>query len=291
MSPRGDALTTPTLPRRQPTLKELRPKQHRWPAWAPKDSLSTHWISSLDLSRAPWRVSPPPLSCLLCSTAPAPGTALPPRTEGFSSWALFRHEPIETAGIETALPSLTMTSSEQRMHEGVGAEGGPLGAAGPPERQWERFWCPSGHEQARRTQDAHAAGAAHNHSEGDNKASLDFLCNPTQTAPRADQDAHASAESPQLVTSRGAAGKRRSSEPVIDQAARATAKRRRTHGGTGVCEHQRIRSRCKDCGGSSICEHQRIRSRCKDCGGSGICEHQRQRSQCKDCGGSSICEH
>jgi len=32
-----------------------------------------------------------------------------------------------------------------------------------------------------------------------------------------------------------------------------------------------------------LCEHQRRKSRCKDCGGSGLCEHQRQRSQCKDC--------
>jgi len=37
----------------------------------------------------------------------------------------------------------------------------------------------------------------------------------------------------------------------------------------------------------SLCEHQRVRSRCKQCGGSGICEHQRQRSQCKDCGGNA----
>jgi len=58
-----------------------------------------------------------------------------------------------------------------------------------------------------------------------------------------------------------------------------------------LCEHQRVRSRCKDCGGSGLCEHQRERSKCKDCGGSGICEHQRQRSQCKDCGGSGLCEH
>ena len=62
-------------------------------------------------------------------------------------------------------------------------------------------------------------------------------------------------------------------------------------GGSGICEHQRRRSACKDCGGSSLCEHKRMRSTCKDCGGSGLCEHQRQRSRCKDCGGGSICEH
>ena len=58
-----------------------------------------------------------------------------------------------------------------------------------------------------------------------------------------------------------------------------------------TCEHERQRSRCKDCGGSGICEHGRRRTQCKDCGGSGICEHGRQRSRCKDCGGSSVCEH
>ena len=58
-----------------------------------------------------------------------------------------------------------------------------------------------------------------------------------------------------------------------------------------LCEHNRERSKCKDCGGSSICEHNRQRSNCKDCGGSSICEHNRRRSNCKDCGGGSICEH
>ena len=51
--------------------------------------------------------------------------------------------------------------------------------------------------------------------------------------------------------------------------------------------YNKYKSQCKDCGGSGICEHSRIRWLCKDCGGSGICEHSRQRSQCKDCGGSS----
>ena len=68
-------------------------------------------------------------------------------------------------------------------------------------------------------------------------------------------------------------------------------KQRMTASGGGLCEHQRIRSRCKDCGGASICEHQRQRSRCKECGGASICEHQRERRLCKDCGGSGICEH
>ena len=57
------------------------------------------------------------------------------------------------------------------------------------------------------------------------------------------------------------------------------------------CEHNKIRSQCKECGGSAICEHQKVRSQCKECGGSAICEHQKVRSSCKECGGSAICEH
>ena len=34
-----------------------------------------------------------------------------------------------------------------------------------------------------------------------------------------------------------------------------------------ICEHQCIRSRCKQCVGVSICEHNRVRSGCKQCGG------------------------
>src|SRR5690606_16035824 len=58
-----------------------------------------------------------------------------------------------------------------------------------------------------------------------------------------------------------------------------------------ICEHDRQRSKCKECGGASICEHDRIRNQCKECGGGSICEHNRIRSYCKECGGSSICEH
>ena len=35
--------------------------------------------------------------------------------------------------------------------------------------------------------------------------------------------------------------------------------------GTSFCQHNRIRSYCKDCGGASICAHRRQRSKCKDC--------------------------
>ena len=31
------------------------------------------------------------------------------------------------------------------------------------------------------------------------------------------------------------------------------------------CEHNKQKSRCKDCGGASICEHNKQKSRCKDC--------------------------
>ena len=58
-----------------------------------------------------------------------------------------------------------------------------------------------------------------------------------------------------------------------------------------ICQHQRQRSKCKECGGASICQHQRQRSLCKECGGASICQHQRIRSKCKECGGASICQH
>ena len=44
------------------------------------------------------------------------------------------------------------------------------------------------------------------------------------------------------------------------------------------CEHNRERSKCKECGGASICEHQREKSQCKECGGASICEHNKRRS-------------
>jgi hypothetical protein len=57
------------------------------------------------------------------------------------------------------------------------------------------------------------------------------------------------------------------------------------------CEHNRVRSSCKECGGNSMCEHNRERRRCKECGGSGMCKHNRRKELCKECGGSGICEH
>jgi hypothetical protein len=61
--------------------------------------------------------------------------------------------------------------------------------------------------------------------------------------------------------------------------------------GGSICIHNRQKSFCKECGGSEICEHNQYKSKCKDCGGSQICIHDRQKSQCKECKGSQICEH
>ena len=61
--------------------------------------------------------------------------------------------------------------------------------------------------------------------------------------------------------------------------------------GGEICKHNKRRSECRPCGGKSICEHNRRRFQCKECEGVSICEHNRQRSSCKKCGGVSICEH
>ena len=62
-------------------------------------------------------------------------------------------------------------------------------------------------------------------------------------------------------------------------------------GGSQICNHNRVRACCKECSGGSICEHGRRRTICKECKGGSICEHGRQRSTCKECGGSQICVH
>ena len=49
------------------------------------------------------------------------------------------------------------------------------------------------------------------------------------------------------------------------------------------CEHDRKKSKCKQCGGSNICKHGRQKAQCKDCGGSSICEHDRRKKSCKEC--------
>eukprot|EP00121_Abeoforma_whisleri_P001751 Awhi_evm1s1562 len=62
-------------------------------------------------------------------------------------------------------------------------------------------------------------------------------------------------------------------------------------GGSGICEHNKRRENCQDCKGSGICIHNKHKSQCKECGGSGICIHDKQKSHCKECGGSQICIH
>lgn len=62
-------------------------------------------------------------------------------------------------------------------------------------------------------------------------------------------------------------------------------------GGGYICMHQREKSTCVDCHGASVCEHNKQRAICKDCNGTTICEHGKQRPRCRDCNGSAICQH
>lgn len=62
-------------------------------------------------------------------------------------------------------------------------------------------------------------------------------------------------------------------------------------GGESLCLHNRIKEYCKDCGGKQFCQHNKVKSLCRDCGGGGICEHNMVRSRCRECGGSQICDH
>ena len=57
------------------------------------------------------------------------------------------------------------------------------------------------------------------------------------------------------------------------------------------CEHNKIRSRCKDCKGASVCPHGLQKYYCKECKGTGICKHNKQKSNCIECGGSAYCLH
>ena len=79
-------------------------------------------------------------------------------------------------------------------------------------------------------------------------------------------------------------------------AAAPPAKRARQDNKQWHCEHNRQRSRCKDCGGKEICPHERLRYTCKECQGKGVCPHGKRKSRCKECkesgaGGSQICQH
>ena len=57
------------------------------------------------------------------------------------------------------------------------------------------------------------------------------------------------------------------------------------------CEHKKLKLTCKECGGSQVCEHNKLKTRCIECGGGSICEHNKMRSRCIECGGGQICEH
>lgn len=62
------------------------------------------------------------------------------------------------------------------------------------------------------------------------------------------------------------------------------------------CEHNKRKSRCRDCKGSAFCYHGTRKEVCVPCGGSSMCKHKRERRMCKECklageGGASLCVH
>ena len=62
-------------------------------------------------------------------------------------------------------------------------------------------------------------------------------------------------------------------------------------GGSELCQHGRQKRDCKECtkpGDGRICIHNRRKDLCKE-GGTGYCEHDKMKSNCSDCGGSRIC--
>jgi hypothetical protein len=61
--------------------------------------------------------------------------------------------------------------------------------------------------------------------------------------------------------------------------------------GGSICEHNKNKNICKECHGNALCYHEKLRTRCKECKGGSICEHEKIRSICKECKGGSICEH
>ena len=60
-------------------------------------------------------------------------------------------------------------------------------------------------------------------------------------------------------------GSRKRAAPDGDEGGSSGGGKRARGGKPGQCEHNRRRSRCKECGGAGICQHARIRSRCKTC--------------------------
>ena len=75
----------------------------------------------------------------------------------------------------------------------------------------------------------------------------------------------------------GGAGSSRAAE---EQSGEGSSKRAAPDGGeegrSGGCKRARL-------GQSKKCEHNRQRSKCKECGGGSICQHIRIRSQCRTC--------
>ena len=63
--------------------------------------------------------------------------------------------------------------------------------------------------------------------------------------------------------------------------------------GEGVAEGQSVRSSSSVASSSRAahrCEHGRVGTLCVECEGTGLCVHQRVKSRCKDCG-TGYCEH
>ena len=90
----------------------------------------------------------------------------------------------------------------------------------------------------------------------------------------------------------GGEGSRKRAAADGDEGGSSEEAKQARGGKPGQCEHNRQRSRCRECGGGSICQHNRQKHRwCRDCGGEGICQHNRRKSECKECGGRSICQH
>ena len=48
------------------------------------------------------------------------------------------------------------------------------------------------------------------------------------------------------------------------------------------CEHNKERSRCRDCGGNEFCIHNKLKQQCRDCGGNAYCIHNKIKSYCRD---------
>ena len=74
-------------------------------------------------------------------------------------------------------------------------------------------------------------------------------------------------------------------------------------GDKGVCPHNRVKSRYRECNGGRIsrypecckkkylCPHNKQKAFCKECGGSQICPHNKHKQGCKKCNKPIICIH